>query len=104
VGHKNLFIRGHYVKDLILHLLCVLQHESEWDERAVGSHGEIGLFQILPSTGHFVASKLGLTQYDLFDVQDNTTLGLWILEHHPSWFSTWEHCQDEVGKLDQQTP
>ena len=83
---------------------CVVQHESKWDEKAVGSHGEIGLWQILPTTAMYVTHQLDMKGYDLFDVQDNTTLGLWILKNHPRWFSTWEHCQDEVGKLDQQTP
>jgi len=74
-------------------VMCIVEHESGWNERAVGARGEMGLWQIRPATARYVAKQLGLTHYDLFDVRDNTLIGLWILEHRPMWFSTWERCQ-----------
>lgn len=32
-------------------LRCISWHESEWNPRAVGRHGELGLFQLLPRRG-----------------------------------------------------
>jgi len=39
---------------------CIIQHESGWDADAVGAAGEIGLAQILPSTGEWLAGLAGM--------------------------------------------
>lgn len=40
-------------------VLALIDHESAFDPRAVGSRGEIGLMQVMPSTAESVARKLG---------------------------------------------
>jgi len=39
---------------------CIIEHESGWDADAVGTAGEIGLAQILPSTGEWLAGLAGM--------------------------------------------
>jgi len=39
---------------------CIIAHESDWDADAVGAAGEIGLAQILPSTGEWLAGLAGM--------------------------------------------
>ena len=41
-------------------ILAVIAHESKFNPDAVGSHGEIGLMQILPMTGKWIAKKNGI--------------------------------------------
>lgn len=41
-------------------LMAVIQAESSFDPRKVGTSGEIGLMQILPATGKWIARKFGL--------------------------------------------
>jgi soluble lytic murein transglycosylase len=43
-----------------LFLLAQMDHESQFNPHVVGSHGEIGLFQIKPSTARVVCAKLGI--------------------------------------------
>jgi soluble lytic murein transglycosylase-like protein len=50
--------------------LAVIQHESGFNERAVGGHGEIGLMQLLPS------SFPGYTRDELFKPEINIMLGI----------------------------
>jgi len=39
---------------------CIISYESDWDADAVGAAGEIGLAQILPSTGEWLAGLAGM--------------------------------------------
>jgi len=39
---------------------CIITYESDWDVEAVGAAGEIGLAQILPDTGEWLAGLAGL--------------------------------------------
>ena len=43
--------------------MALIDAESEWRPRAIGSKGEIGLMQVLPSTAALVAKRLGLPDY-----------------------------------------
>lgn len=49
--------------------------ESKWDPAAVGQAGELGLMQILPSTGAWLARRAGLQEYDLADPRTNLDFG-----------------------------
>lgn len=60
-------------------IASVITVETRWDETAVGSHGERGLMQILPSTGAWLAQKAGLDQYDLSDPETSIELGSYYL-------------------------
>lgn len=72
---------------------CIAYHESRYDVNAVGALGERGLFQILPSTGDWIAEQWGLQEYDAFDPATNTMMAMWLLkEGHHEWFSTHGLC------------
>ncbi|HWI63855.1 MAG TPA: lytic transglycosylase domain-containing protein [Symbiobacteriaceae bacterium] len=53
--------------------------ESQWYARALGTHGDSGLMQILPSTAEWIATRMGLTSYDLYDPVTNMKMGAWYL-------------------------
>lgn len=54
--------------------------ESRWKPDAVGSSGEVGIMQILPSTGEWIAQAMGLdTPYDLSDPATNIAFGAFYL-------------------------
>ncbi|MFZ5825081.1 MAG: lytic transglycosylase domain-containing protein [Bacillota bacterium] len=56
-------------------IASVITVETRWDPDAVGGHGELGLMQILPSTGAWLAELKGLTNYDLSDPATSIELG-----------------------------
>lgn len=57
-------------------LLSVIAHESHFDRTAKGSHGEVGLMQILPSTANWIAARNGMSKdFDLQDPSTNIRLG-----------------------------
>jgi soluble lytic murein transglycosylase-like protein len=49
--------------------------ESRWQADAIGSSGEVGIMQILPSTGRWIADYMGLERYDLADPATNIAFG-----------------------------
>lgn len=60
-------------------VLAVIQTESTFDPTTRGTHGEIGLMQILPKTGEWVAKKNGLPfkgEQTLWDPSMNVRLGI----------------------------
>jgi soluble lytic murein transglycosylase-like protein len=56
-------------------IAAVITVETKWDPSAVGAHGELGLMQILPSTGAWLAERNGLSTYDLRDPKTSIELG-----------------------------
>ncbi len=62
---------------------AIILNESSYDPSAVSSVGARGLMQLLPDTGKWAASKLGMKDYTdsaLFDVHTNLQLGTWYLD------------------------
>jgi peptidoglycan lytic transglycosylase len=53
-----------------LFVLAVIETESQFNPLIVGSHGEIGLMQIMPDTGEWIAGKHGLTWKGKRTLQD----------------------------------
>lgn len=74
---------------------CVVEHESAWNIMEVSTSNAQGLFQIMPSTAEWVAGKMGLVSYDLTNPVDNMSMGLWILDRYPEWYSTLPLCADD---------
>jgi soluble lytic murein transglycosylase len=72
---------------------CIVTHESNWDTNLVGAAGEIGLMQILPSTGEWAATKVRDGAYSLYDPVDNFAIGLWILARYPHFYHTLYLCK-----------
>jgi soluble lytic murein transglycosylase-like protein len=64
--------------------------ESHWYPRALGTQQDTGIMQILPSTGRWIASRLGLETYDLFDPETNVTMGAWYLRILYDEYGSWE--------------
>ena len=79
--------------------VCIAWHESRFDPRAVGALGEEGLFQILPSTGRWVATTWSWERYDGFDPATNALMGVWLIRQgYDDWFSTKRLCTDSRDK------
>jgi len=60
----------------------IIRTESFYDENAVSSKGALGLMQIMPDTGEWIAEKLNLenfTKEDLFDCEKNIMMGVWYI-------------------------
>jgi len=61
---------------------AVMREESHLNERLVSSAGAIGLMQIMPATGGWIAARAGFERYDeslLYDRDVNLQLGTWYL-------------------------
>ena len=72
---------------------CIVTNESNWDTNLIGAAGEIGLMQIMPDTGKWAATKVGLESYDLHDPVHNLTIGMWILREYPEFYHTMYLCE-----------
>lgn len=64
--------------------------ESQWYARALGTQGDSGLMQILPSTAEWIASKMGLRSYDLYDPVTNLNMGAWYLRTLYREYGDWD--------------
>ena len=60
---------------------AVIYTESKYNASAVSSAGAMGLMQIMPETGEWIAHKLDwpFTDETLFDPRANARLGAWYL-------------------------
>jgi soluble lytic murein transglycosylase-like protein len=63
--------------------------ESRWHPRSLGSHGDSGLMQIIPSTASWIAAKLGMEVYDVYDPVTNLTMGAWYLSVLHQEYGDW---------------
>ena len=62
----------------------IIRTESFYDENAVSSKGAMGLMQIMPDTGEWIAEKLNLENFnkeDLFDSEKNIMMGVWYISY-----------------------
>lgn len=56
-------------------LASVIRLESRFDRTTVGTHGEVGLMQIMAETGAWLARYVGMESYDLRDDETSLELG-----------------------------
>ena len=72
------------------HLVCaVISAESGFDSAALSSPGAMGLMQIMPDTGEWIAEKLGIEGFEtnmLYDPETNIKYGCWYLNYLNSVF------------------
>jgi soluble lytic murein transglycosylase len=64
--------------------LAVIREESRFDPAATSRAGAVGLMQIMPSTGGWLATKIGIFDFsyeNLFDPSFSITAGCWYLRH-----------------------
>lgn len=69
---------------------AVIKAESDFDESAVSRSGAIGLMQILPSTGKWIADELGRDDFvvdELYDPKTNVEFGCFYLDYLKQKFS-----------------
>ncbi len=57
--------------------------ESKFNHRAVSQKGALGLMQLMPETGAWIARQkgIGFARDDLFEPEKNIELGIWYLTH-----------------------
>lgn len=61
---------------------AVMREESSYNPKAVSVTGALGLMQIMPSTGRFVAGKLGRENFEpreLLNPETNIRIGAWYI-------------------------
>jgi len=77
IDHAQELLGRHYSRSQVKYgfdpvfLLSVIQSESRFNPEAKGLHGEIGLMQILPPTGKWMAEKSGQKWKGPKTLQDN---------------------------------
>lgn len=62
----------------------IIRSESNYKEDAVSNKGAMGLMQIMPDTGKWVAQKLEIknfTSQDLLDSEKNIMIGVWYFKY-----------------------
>lgn len=61
---------------------AVMKNESKFKPNAVSHMGAVGLMQIMPETGDWIAGQMGLKDYTgekLYDPETNIRMGCWYL-------------------------
>ena len=58
---------------------AIIRQESRFEPEIRSRVGAVGLMQMMPSTGAWVAEKIDLPKYDLENPEDNIKLGTWFL-------------------------
>ena len=59
----------------------VIKEESSFNQKAISKKNAKGLMQISDKTAEFIAEKLGVEQYDLFDGNQNVRFGCFYLRY-----------------------
>ena len=68
-------------------IAAIIKNESNFKHKAVSGVGAVGLMQIMPDTGSWIAEQMGLADYkdsDLYQTRTNIRMGCWYvgeLEH-----------------------
>jgi soluble lytic murein transglycosylase len=65
-------------------IFSIIRQESRFQRDAVSTSNAIGLMQIIPSTGSWIAEKLGVSKFrsdDLFDIDVNLRFGAWYFKY-----------------------
>ena len=68
-------------------VFAIVRTESGFEPLAVSVKGAVGLMQILPSTGQYIAEKKGIKEYDLYDININLDFGVYYWQYLSEKFS-----------------
>ena len=84
---KNRDLITKYAAEYAVHpayIAAIILNESSYDPDAVSSVGARGLMQLLPSTGEWIAPKIGISDYNddlLYDEDINIHMGTWYISY-----------------------
>ena len=59
---------------------ALIRQESRFEKQIRSAAGAVGLMQVMPDTGKWVAQKIELKEYDVEKPSDNIQLGTWFLD------------------------
>ncbi|NEP57540.1 MAG: transglycosylase SLT domain-containing protein [Symploca sp. SIO2G7] len=59
---------------------ALIRQESRFEKQIRSSAGAVGLMQVMPDTGKWVAEKIDLQEYNVEEPSDNIQLGTWFLD------------------------
>jgi len=59
---------------------ALIRQESRFEPRIRSAVGAVGLMQVMPETGDWIANKLALSDFNLDEPEDNLKLGTWYLD------------------------
>ena len=62
-------------------IFSVIKVESGFDKNAVSDAGAVGLMQITPDTGEYIANLQGVEHYDLLDPVTNINFGCYYIKY-----------------------
>ncbi len=62
-------------------VIGLMRQESRFEAQIRSRSGAIGLMQIMPDTGTWIASKKGVSNYNLDRPEDNINFGTWYLDY-----------------------
>ncbi len=63
-------------------IAAIIKNESNFKHKAVSDVGAVGLMQIMPETGRWIAEQMGLENYhddDLYLTKTNIRMGCWYI-------------------------
>lgn len=85
LGYKEIVEKYAKENDIDKYLIySVIRAESKFDPNAVSIKEAMGLMQIMPETGAWIAEKLKIENFskeDLFDPQKNIMMGVWYFKY-----------------------
>jgi soluble lytic murein transglycosylase len=62
-------------------VISLIRQESRFEPEIRSSAGALGLMQVMPETGEWIAEKIDLQDYSLINPEQNITLGTWFLNY-----------------------
>ncbi len=71
-------------------IFSMIKVESDFDKNAISNKGAIGLMQITPKTGEYIASLNGAKSYDLMNADTNISFGCYYISYLYNRFSETE--------------
>lgn len=60
---------------------ALIRQESRFEPNIRSAVGAVGLMQVMPGTGKWIAGKIALKQYNLYNPSDNVKLGTWFFNY-----------------------
>jgi len=90
--YKELILKYSDIFDIEPALVfAVIREESNFKKDIRSNKNAIGLMQIIPPTGKFIAAKLKIRHYDLVTPEDNIKMGVYYLNFLRNYHSKYEN-------------